>query len=133
MSLDIFDRYATDETLENNGTWRDLGNDARVLVARAGNLAYGKELARLFELHEKDIKADDDKSTEVIKKIMVEVLAKTVLLGWEGITYKRKAMSYSIDNARVLLAHDDFRKEITKLAEDQNAYKAKLEEEQGEA
>lgn len=133
MSLDIFDRYATDETLENNGTWRDLGSDARVLVARAGNLAYSKEVARLYELHEKDIKADDDKTAEVIKKIMVEVMAKTVLLDWEGINYKRKPMSHSVENARVLLAHDDFRKDITRLSEDQNAYKAKLEEAQGEA
>ena len=37
MALDIFAQFATDETLEENGTWFPIGGGARVLVARSGN------------------------------------------------------------------------------------------------
>lgn len=133
MAIDIFAKFATDESLETNGTWRDLGGGTRVLVARSGNRAYARMLAKLYEQHRAVLDAADDVADRKSDQIMAEVVAKTILLGWESVLYKGKHLEYSVENATMLLAHKDFRRTIMNLAEDQEAYLAKEEIAQGEA
>ena len=134
MSLDIFSAYATDKNLENNGTWFDLGSGARVLVARAGNKAYSKMLSKLAQENQLTLDKDDEQAEAKAEELLILVMAQTILLGWEGITYKSdEDMPYSVDNAKMLLAHGDFRKDIAGFADDFNAYKAKVEDKQGKA
>lgn len=134
MSLDIFAAYATDKALENNGSWFDLGSGARVLVARAGNKAYSKMLSKLVQENQLVLNKNDDQAEVKSEELLILVMAETILLGWEGISYKgAKELPYSVDNAKMLLSHGDFRKQIAGFADDFNAYKAKVEDEQGKA
>jgi hypothetical protein len=129
--IDIFAQFATDESAENNGAWHPIGGDSELLVARSGNKAYAKLLTALVAEHRPilDLKTDvaDAKSDE----IMSDVLAKTILLGWKNLSYKGQAISYTVDNAKKLLKHGDFRGLVIRLAEDADAYRAKMEVEQG--
>jgi hypothetical protein len=133
MSLDIFSAYATDESKEENGSWFDLGSGARVLVARAGNRNYGKALTRYVDEARLVLDKGDEAADKKSDEIMVAVIAETILKGWENISYKGKQFAYSIENAKTLLSHKEFRKQIASFADDFEAYKLKLEEEQGKA
>lgn len=129
--LDIFAEYATNDTLENEGTWMDLG-EAKLLIARAGNANYVRKLSKAVDRHKKQLDRKDDAADKLSDKIMIDVIAETILLGWEGVAYQGKPMTYSKDNARNLLAHKDFRRQVMELADDFDAFKLKQEEEQGE-
>lgn len=133
MSLDIFAQFATDETLEENGTWFPIGGGARVLVARSGNRKYGKMLSKEVERNKKALDLNDDAADKLSEEIMIAVIAETILLGWEDVVFKGQALEYSVANARKLLALKDFRKTIGQFADDVSAYKFKETEEQGKA
>lgn len=131
MSFDIFTAYATDENLENNGTLFPLGKDSKVLVARAGNRKYSKALTKAVEQRRVELDAGDDTADAVSDQIMVDVLAETILLGWENLSFKGVEMPYSQDNAKTLLRIKDFRKVIAGLSDQMDAYKMKLEADAG--
>ena len=133
MALDLFSQFATDENLENNGAWQDIGGDSKLLVARAGNRKYAKLLTKLVEKNKRVLDGNDDAADAKSDEIMVQVIAETLLLGWEGITYKGKELPYSIANAKLVLGMKEFRKVVAKLAEDQDAYKVQEEVAQGKA
>lgn len=133
MTFDIFAKFATDESLETGGVWKDIGDGARLLIARAGNKEYGKQLQAAVEKHDAVLKLRNDEADKKSDEIMAEVAANTLLLGWEGVSYRGKPLEYSKANAKLVLKHKDFRQLVMDLANDREAYLMKLEEEQGEA
>lgn len=130
--LDIFSKYATDETLENNGAVVSIGGGATLKVARHGNKAYVRLLAKLYDQHRAVLEARDDAADAKSDEVMAEVIAKTILLGWEGVSYKGKPLPYSTENAKMLLKHQDFRRMVMEHAEKQEHFLLKEEAEQGE-
>lgn len=133
MALDIFAQFATDETLEENGTWFPIGGGARVLVARSGNRKYAKLLTKEVERNKKALDLNDDAADKLSEEIMIGVIAETILLGWEDISFKGEVLEYNVANAKKLLAVKDFRKAIAQFADDVSAFKFKETEEQGKA
>jgi hypothetical protein len=129
--LDIFAEYATNDSLENDGTWMEVG-DAKFLIARTGNKKYIRKLSRAVERHKKQLDRKDDAADKLSDDIMIGVIAETVLLGWEGVGYQGEALPYSVENAKMLLGIKDFRRQIMELADDFDAFKAVEEEETGE-
>lgn len=127
--LDIFAAYATDESLENNGTWMELGG-AEFLIARSGNRKYARSLTKDVNRHQKTLDLKNDAADDLSVLIMIDTMAETVLLDWKNVGYKGKKLPYSKDNAKMLLAVKDFRVQIMKLADDVDAYRVKVEEEQ---
>ena len=130
---DIFADYATDETLENSGATFPLKGDSTLVVARSGNRAYAKALTLAVEQNRKLLDLNNDASEAKSEEIMIDVLARTVLLGWSNLSFKGAELPYSVENAKKLLAVKDFRRVVTTLADDSSAYRAKLETQQGEA
>lgn len=133
MSLDIFAHYATDESLENDGAWFDLGGDAKVKVARSGNPRYAKKLTALYEKNKKVLDLGGDAADKLSNDMMVEVLAETILLDWKGLSFKKQELPYSVENSKMLLSVKDFRRVIAGFSEDVEAYRVKEEQAQGEA
>ena len=129
--LDIFAEYATNDSLENDGTWMEVG-DAKFLIARSGNKSYARKLTKAVERHKKQLDRKDDAADKLSDDIMIGVIAETVLLGWEGVAYKGEALPYTVDNAKMLLGIKDFRRQIMELADDFDAFKAVAEKETGE-
>jgi hypothetical protein len=127
--LDIFAAYAMDENAEINGVWQPLG-DAEFLIARANNRNFARALAARVEKEQEKLDRQDEAADKLSDEIWASVYAETVLLDWRGVTYKGKPLPYSKANACKVLAHRDFRREITKLAESLDAYRAKVEETQ---
>ena len=129
--LDIFEQYATDDTLENDGTWMEVG-DAKFLIARSGNKKYIRKLSKAVERNKKQLDRKDDSADKLSDEIMATVISETLLLGWEGVAYKGKLLPYTTENAKMLMTHKDFRKQIMELADDFDSFKLNQEKEQGE-
>lgn len=130
--FDVFEQLATDEGKETGGTWFPLG-DGKLLVARSGNANYGKKLSEAYERNRVILDSKTPAADELSKTVMIDVMAETILLGWDGIGYKGKALDYSVENAKLLLSVGDFRRQVVKFSEDFEAFKLKVEVAQGEA
>lgn len=128
-ALDIFAEFATDEVAELNGTWLPY-KTSEFLVARLGNKQYADLLSKLYEQNRKKIEAGGDEAEKLNKDLMIDVLATTILKGWENVAYRGQVLEYSVENAKKLLEHNEFRRTITDMAADVDNYRAKLEQEQ---
>lgn len=125
--MDIAKTYAVDKQKENEGTWIEIG-DARFLVARAGNKAYVKRLTREVNRNNRALERKDDAADALSERIMIDVIAHTILLDWEGVESEGQPLAYSVEEAKAQLAYEEFRREIMKAAEDFSAYKAHQDE-----
>ena len=110
MALDIFAQFATDETLEENGTWFPIGGGARVLVARSGNRKYAKLLTKEVERNKKALDLNDDAADKLSEEIMIGVIAETILLGWEDVSFKGEVLEYNVANAKKFVCDRDARR-----------------------
>ena len=130
--MDLFSEFATDTKAEVDGV-KVPYKGITFLIARAGNRKYGKVLSEAVKQNQIKLDMKDDAADDLSDKLMAEVLAKTILLGWEGdVMYKGEALAYSLENAKKVLTHGDFRAFITKLADDRESFRAaQIEEKVG--
>jgi hypothetical protein len=84
----------------------------------------------MYERNQKLLDRKDDAADKLSDTLMIDCIASTILLGWSGIGYQGKIMEYSLENAKILLAHKDFRRKVMELAEDIDAFKVKKEAEE---
>ena len=104
----------TDRKLELDGVWLDfddgLGNILKVLVARSdGNPHYDATLTKLTQPYQKKIEKGKSIGAEISKRIMTEVAAKELLLGWDEnalLDDEDKPTKYSQEAALELLTQD---------------------------
>lgn len=127
--MDIFAAYATDDTKEKDGIWVEIG-DSEFLIARAGNPNYVKKLSRSFERNQKFLERKDEAAEKLSEKLLVEVIADTILLDWKNVQFKGEEFPHNRDNAIALLNIKDFRKQVMQHADDFAAYKAVQEGDQ---
>jgi len=131
--MDIFKAYATSPALEREGKDCDFG-DVTFKIARSGGHQYNEMLTKRFEafkhmLDLKDTQEQRDAAEERSLKIMAEVMAHTVLLGWTGnVAFKGETLAYSKENAQMLLEVKEFQNEIAKKAHDYRIYRFATEE-----
>ena len=131
--FDVFKELATDPSKELNGTWFDIGQGARILVARSSNRAYAKALTKAVELNRELLAGEDEAAVAKNDSIMIELFSTTILLGFEGISFKGEAMAYSVANAALLLAVADFRALVARKSNEFDAYRVTQDAAQGKA
>lgn len=130
--IDLFSAFATDNTVEQEGTKTQLPNagDTLFIVARMPNKNYSKLIQKQVKMNRAVLDSKGDAAAKMSDSILINVMAKTVLLGWEGeITYNGKKYAYSEDAAKMLLAHNDFRETVSKVASDMDTFKLVKDEE----
>jgi len=125
--MDIFKSFATDEKLEQEGTWISLGGDAKILVARAGNKKYGRLLSSAVEKNQVALDLKTEEADDLSDEIMVDVLANSILVGWEGLSFKGEALAYSVENAKTLLSVKDFRLAVSNHSRNIENYRVAAE------
>lgn len=126
--MDIGKQYGTDARLEAEGVWVDLGEGARIKVARAGNPANRKMLQRMMEKHRVTLRSRN-LPEDVLERITIQVMAETILLGWENIEERGEPVPFSVENAeRLLGAYRDFRDQVAALAADMALFRGESEE-----
>ena len=128
--MDIIATFTTDEKLEAEGKWFPLSKTAKVLVARSGNDKYMSVLRQKMKEAQIDLSAGEE-AEKLAEDVLIDVMAETLLLGWEGITQDGKPVPYSREQARTYLRLKDFRKKIAGFSDNFEAFRAKAEAEQG--
>lgn len=129
-AIDLFSAFSTVKANENEGTLTQLPDCGDTLwrVARSGNRKYNRLLSQLYKRNRAVLDSKGDEAEKKSDEILTEVFAKTILLGWQGeILYKGKKYPYSYEQAKVLLAHRDFRTKVASIAEDFSNYKEVLD------
>lgn len=127
--MDIFSSFATDEVLESAGKWRPLSKTAKILVARSGNPKYVALLRAKMAEAQLDLSSGEE-ADQLAEGILIDVMAETILLNWEGLTYQGKEAPYSREMAKTFLRVKDFRKKVSGMSDDFEAFKVKADVEQ---
>lgn len=131
-AMDLFAAFATNETAEKDGTYTQIpgAGDTLFLIARSGNKNYSKLIQKMVKMNRAVLDSKGDAAEAKSDEIFVEVLAKTVLLGWQGTVNIRGAMTtYSLDAAKTLLSLKEFRVALGKVSDDMEAFKTVKDEE----
>lgn len=122
---------ATDPQLELNGVWRPFTDGSELLIARIGNPAYRSLLRRKVKANRAVLDNEDDLADKVSDKVLGEVMAETVLLGWRGVTVNGAEVPYTKELGAQLLtdpSNRDFREKVKAYAEDAEAYRKRVED-----
>ncbi len=117
--MDILKAFSTDKELENSGVWVDIGDGTILCVARMYNDRYNELLRGAIQPHKRK-ELTSDESIE----IMIDVEARAILVGWEGVTENGEDVPYSVEKVKEYLRLRDFRKKILEIANSMEAYKA---------
>lgn len=122
--------FRTDENLEVEGVWVDLGDGGKVKVARLGNPQHRKVSQALGRPHQAQIRAGRLKP-EVAEKLGIQATAQAILLDWEGIEDDDgKLIPYSQEKALELLTElKDFRDTVLEIAGEMETFRAQEIEE----
>lgn len=84
--MNLYKTYKTTDTMEKDGIDLQYGPDCRIRIARAGgsNQRFGKLLGDKLKPYRRQID-NGTMDDAVAAKIMAEVYAETVILGWTGV------------------------------------------------
>lgn len=129
MALDIFNTFATDTAAEVEGVEIEFSG-TNFLIARAGNPKYSRMLSKLVDKNQKALNLKNEAADALSDKILIDVIATTILLGWDDLTFKSENLPYSLENAKMILGFKDFRREIARMSEDVDNYKVVKEDEE---
>ena len=127
--MDLAKKFGTDQKKEIEGSWFDIGQGARLLIARAGNRRYNEYLNKQIKPVRRQVRAGSLED-EAWDAIVDKCIAETILLGWEGIEENGVAVQYSKDAAlRFLTNYPDFRNMVLEIAQEIENYRVFDQEE----
>ncbi len=126
--MEIGKTFGTDETKELNGIWYDIGEGASLLIARYGNAEFVNELTKARKPYRQQITRGTI-SEEDSRKILIGVMAKTILLGWKGVKENGKEAKYTQAKAAdYLTKFKDFRDLVSTVSMDFANYQSEFTE-----
>ena len=126
-------KFSTNIDRELEGQWVDIGDGAKVLVARLGNERYVKYLERAYKPYRK-MQRTGSVPDDLSRKIFIDSLANCILLGWSGITDDAGVdIPYSVEEAaKSLSLFKDFRELIAEISQESATYRDEEIAEDGE-
>lgn len=131
--IDLFAAFATDTPKEQEGVETQLPGcgDTKFRIARENNKVYSKLLQKLVKQNRAILDSKGDAAEAKSDQIMIEVMASTILLGWEGeISYKGEKHKYSKEMAKTLLAHKEFALAVMRVAGAMETFKLVKDEDE---
>ena len=132
-AVDLFNEFAVDEALSQDGVWVPYTGDVEFLIARAGNKNYRKVAQNLYQKNVRLIESKTEASSAKMDEVVIEAMVKGVLLGWKGnLKFQGEALEYSATNARKLLQMERFREWVDAQSKDEQQFAAVQEAEDGE-
>jgi len=118
-----FEKFRTDEKLEQEGRWFPVGEGAECKIARTGNPRYKEMLRSKLGVYEQSLQQrllDDDTADAML----IEVMAKTILLDWKGFEKEGENVPYSVKTAiEQMTEYKEFRNFVAMNADNMQAYK----------
>jgi hypothetical protein len=116
--MDIKKRFQTSEEHEMNGVWVDIGDGTFLKVARMGNPKHREAMRALLAPFK-------DRPNDIVPQESIDdVLARTILVSWEGVTEDGAEVPYSHEKAVEYLSFKDFRDKVVRIASNMETYRA---------
>lgn len=125
--MDLEKEYGTDKKLEEEGIWLPLevGRDGEVLLARIQNVNW-RRLARKLPKQIRKQMNDDLLPEGTMDEITAELMSKTIVLGWRGLTINGAEVEYSQERCmEILLKYPDFRSRLYEMASDMENFRVR--------
>ena len=125
--MDLKKRFATDKALEDGGAWVDLGEGASIKVARVGNKNYNQLFQRRVKQSRINLNINPlpEDVSQKFEAIIVEAMAETILLGWNGMQEDGVEIPYSKENAiKLLTDYKDFRDIVVEHAKNMDTFRS---------
>lgn len=118
-------KFRTSKELEVKGVDVPVSEDCTLRIARMNNTAYKTYFNELIEPYRMQIRTGT-MSEEIADAILIKSVAKTILLGWEGLKLDGRDIPYSFDNAvKALTEYKDFRDMVVSIAQDMDLFREK--------
>lgn len=85
--MSFYKKFKASERHETGGVWLDYGDSGKILVARAGggNRKYIREIEKLSRKYRRQLQLDM-LPEPTARKLFIEIFARSIVLGWEGVT-----------------------------------------------
>ena len=129
--IDLFSDFELDTKKSLEGVRVPYRGDVVLVIARQGNGKYRAAIQAAMKRNKRVLDVLPEKEKEdKWNELTIEILASTVLVGWENVYYKGKPLAYSVENAKLLLQMELFRNFVVDKASDETAYKAVQDEEE---
>jgi len=126
---DVKKLFGTDSTKEQEGVVHEMGEGLKMRIARIGNPNYQKRFQALSKPHRRAIRRGT-LADEVAEKLLIQCLAETIVLGWEGLEENGEEVPYSLENCvRILTDYPELRNYINDIANELEGYQAEDDEE----
>lgn len=123
--------FKTDRQRENQGVWVDIGDGARLLIARLNNERYKQEFLAQTKPFRTQVRTGT-LSEEIAERILRTCYARTVLMGWEGLQDEEgNDIPHSVEKAEELLSIPDFKSLVEELASSRELYRREEAEQAG--
>jgi hypothetical protein len=126
--MSLYKKFATDENAEaGEGIVLDYGDGVKIRIHRAGG--GNKAFARILEAKTKPYRRQIDNGTidqDVMRRLMAEIYAKSVIIGWEGVTDEDDhPLAFTEENVvKVLLDLPDLFRDIQEAASNAALFRA---------
>lgn len=122
MTLDLSKSdFNTDSNKETDGVWENI-KGAWFKIARAGNDNWDREYKRIPRRKRQQLE-NEELSDQESDELICSILAKTILVDWQGVADAGKEIPYSVENAKkLLMKYPDFRAAIMECARDQKRF-----------
>jgi hypothetical protein len=125
--MDLKKLFGTNQRAEEAGVWVDMGQGARVKVARDTSQSYRRRLQEVIRPYRGAITAGamEDRAAHVL---FAKAAAGTLLLDWEGIEVDGKPLPFSVEAAEQVMAElPDFYRTIESFAKDAALFREQRE------
>ena len=120
--MDMNKSFGEDKKLAEEGKWFDMEDGGRALVAKLGNPKFQAEVQRLSKPHMALLRSTMD-TTELLGRITVEGMAKTILLDFEKISLDGEPVESTFESRLMLLTdYPAFRETISVIAADRRNF-----------
>lgn len=118
--------------MEQRGKWFDY-DGARLLVASTNSTAYQERLNELQRPHLRAMRKGRF-SNKLARKLAIEAMADTILLGWEGVELNGKPLEYSREAAlKALTDYPKFADDVADFAGTEAAFEDEDDQEGAES
>ena len=122
-------KFKTDGNLSQDGVTVDLGDDASITIARAGNEKFNKALRAVAKKFGQSFRSLGE---EKLERVVMECYVGTVLLNWSGFKKDGQDMPFSKEAAVELMLdkeYVDLRTLIETLANEPETFRRETIEE----
>lgn len=129
---DIYGLLTLDKSKTTQGVEIDIGDGIKITVAKFGNPKFQDYWRAITKPYQRQIDngtiSDDD-----MEALLIDAMAHTILLGWDGITVKGKKFPHNVGNAVTLMTDlEEFRNIVAEESRKFANYRAEqMEEAQG--